>query len=204
MFRNVSPRYEIVAEDAMSAQRSAVPEAVLCTTTVDDHTSASGMRRYICSAASRSAPATAACSSTATATPLPDVGGLGALPRETCAAGLPAPRPVEQMRLDDRPAVFTIAGHTVEAHPAGSPGSATDHGLVADVADADLVARVVSSEPGEPDRSGTLTSARVVVGAGRCTGSAAGFDWVLELAELDMHDVVPGIRAEIRRRREIA
>ena len=34
-------------------------------------------------------------------------------------------------------------------------------------AEADLVARVVSTEPGEPDRSGSLRSARVVVGAGR-------------------------------------
>ena len=36
----------------------------------------------------------------------------------------------------------------------------------------------------EPDRSGALTSARVVVGAGRGAGSAGGFDEVVELAEL--------------------
>ena len=91
---------------------------------------------------------------------------------------------LEQMRLDDRPAVFTVAGHAVEAQPAVAVEAATVHEHVPEVADADLVARVVSSEPGEPDRSGALTSARVVVGAGRGAGSAAGFDGVMELAEL--------------------
>jgi electron transfer flavoprotein alpha subunit len=91
---------------------------------------------------------------------------------------------LEQMRLADRPAVLTVAGHAVEAHPAGAAESATVQEHVPELADADLVACVVSSEPGEPDQSGALTSARVVVGAGRGAGSATGFDGVLELAEL--------------------
>ena len=53
-----------------------------------------------------------------------------------------------------------------------------------DVADADLVARVVSTEEPEPDLSGTLKSARVVVGAGRGAGSADGFGDILELVDL--------------------
>jgi electron transfer flavoprotein alpha subunit len=91
---------------------------------------------------------------------------------------------LEEMQLDDRPAVFSIAGHAVEAAAAGSPVDVAVHEFSPAVADADLVARVVSTEPGAPDRSGSLRSARVVVGAGRGAGSADGFDAVIELAEL--------------------
>ena len=48
----------------------------------------------------------------------------------------------------------------------------------------DLVARVVSTEQTEADQSGDLTSAKVVVGAGRGVGGAEKFDDVLELTEL--------------------
>jgi electron transfer flavoprotein alpha subunit len=91
---------------------------------------------------------------------------------------------LEEMRLDDRPAVFSVAGHAIEGTPATSPTTATLHQFSPEVADADLVARVVSTEPGEPDRSGSLRSARVVVGAGRGAGGANGFDSVVELAGL--------------------
>lgn len=91
---------------------------------------------------------------------------------------------LEEMQLDDTPAVFTVAGHAVEAAPAAGPVTAAVHEFSPEVADADLVARVVSTEPGAPDRSGSLRSARVVVGAGRGAGSADGFDDVIELAEL--------------------
>jgi electron transfer flavoprotein alpha subunit len=91
---------------------------------------------------------------------------------------------LEEMRLDDRPAVFSVAGHAVEASPAGSPSTPTVHEFSPEVAAADLVARVASTEPGAPDQSGSLRSARVVVGAGRGAGSADGFDHVMELAEL--------------------
>jgi electron transfer flavoprotein alpha subunit len=90
---------------------------------------------------------------------------------------------LEEMRLDDRPALFSVAGHAVEAATVeGAP--ATLHEFVPEVAEADLVARVVATEPGEPDRSGSLRSARVVVGAGRGAGGADGFDGVVELAGL--------------------
>ena len=91
---------------------------------------------------------------------------------------------LEEMQLAQRPAVFTVAGHAVQAQPAGSAGACELVVETPDVADADLVARVVSSEEPEPDLSGALKSARVVVGAGRGAGSANGFGDLLELADL--------------------
>ena len=91
---------------------------------------------------------------------------------------------LEEMVLPERPAVLTVAGHAVVDEP-GVPGAATLREFTPEVAEADLVARVVSMEPvAELDLSGALTSARVVVGAGRGAGSAAGFDSAAELAEL--------------------
>jgi electron transfer flavoprotein alpha subunit len=91
---------------------------------------------------------------------------------------------LEEMRLAERPAVFTVAGHAVEATPAAAAGPADVVTHEPAIADADLVARVVSSEEPEPDLSGDLKSARVVVGAGRGAGSADGFAELLELTEL--------------------
>jgi electron transfer flavoprotein alpha subunit len=91
---------------------------------------------------------------------------------------------LEEMRLDERPAVFSVAGHAVEARPADAPGPATVVDCVPEVSEADLVARVVSTEEPEPDLSGSLRSARVVVGAGRGAGSADGFKDLLELTDL--------------------
>ena len=91
---------------------------------------------------------------------------------------------LEEMVLPERPAVLTVAGHAVVDKP-GAPVSATLREYSPEVREADLVARVVSTEPvAELDLSGALTSARVVVGAGRGAGSANGFDDVVELAEL--------------------
>ena len=91
---------------------------------------------------------------------------------------------VEEMQLSTRPTVFTVAGHAVEAAPAAQPAAATVVEHAPEVADADLVARVVSTEEPEPDLSGSLKSARVVVGAGRGAGGENGFDDLLELADL--------------------
>jgi electron transfer flavoprotein alpha subunit len=91
---------------------------------------------------------------------------------------------LEEMRLTGRPTVFTVAGHAVEPVPAATPGPAQVHEHAPEVAEADLVARVVSTEEPAPDLSGSLTSARVVVGAGRGAGSEGGFDDLLELADL--------------------
>jgi electron transfer flavoprotein alpha subunit len=91
---------------------------------------------------------------------------------------------LEEMQLPERPALLTVAGHAVEASPAATPGDAVVREHSPEVAAADLLARVVSTEPAGPDESGALTSARVVVGAGRGAGGAEGFDGVIELAEL--------------------
>jgi electron transfer flavoprotein alpha subunit len=90
----------------------------------------------------------------------------------------------ELMRLGSRPAVLTVAGHAVEPVPATTPGTAALVEHTPEVAAADLVARVVSSEEPEPDQSGDLKSAKVVVGAGRGVGNADGFAELLELTDL--------------------
>ena len=91
---------------------------------------------------------------------------------------------LEEMRLPDAPAVLTVAGHAVEATPAAEPAAGTLRPFEPVVGAADLLARVVSTEPAGPDESGALTSASVVVGAGRGAGGPDGFDDVAELARL--------------------
>jgi len=91
---------------------------------------------------------------------------------------------LEEMQLSQRPAVFTVAGHSWTAEPAPEPASAAWKERTPEIAPADLVARVVSKEVKGEDLSGSLKTARVVVGAGRGAGSANGFAGVDELAEL--------------------
>ncbi|WP_433502563.1 electron transfer flavoprotein subunit alpha/FixB family protein [Pseudonocardia halophobica] len=90
---------------------------------------------------------------------------------------------LEEMLLPLRPAVLTVAGHAVQAEQV-PPVPVTVREFSPEVAEADLVTRVVSTEPAAPDLSGALTSAKVVVGAGRGAGGAEGFASVAELAEL--------------------
>lgn len=91
---------------------------------------------------------------------------------------------LEEMVLDERPAVFSVAGHAVEAVPAETPGAADLVETSPVVEAVDLVARVVSTEQPEAEGSGGLKSAKVVVGAGRGAGSADGFGDVEELSGL--------------------
>ena len=91
---------------------------------------------------------------------------------------------LEEMNLHQRPAVFSVAGHAVEARPAAEPGGADLVEHEPEIAAQDLLARVVSTEEPEPDLSGALASARVVVGAGRGVGAADRFGDVLELTDL--------------------
>ena len=91
---------------------------------------------------------------------------------------------MEDLRLDGPVAVMTVAGHACEATPAEVNTSPVVEPLDVPVSAQDLRARVVRTEAGEPDESGSLKSARVVVGAGRGAGSADGFKDLLELTEL--------------------
>jgi electron transfer flavoprotein alpha subunit len=91
---------------------------------------------------------------------------------------------MEEIALADSVAVLSIAGHACEPVPADAEGAAAVQQLAVTVAPADLRAAVVRTEPGLPDESGSLKSARVVVGAGRGAGSADGFGDLLELASL--------------------
>ena len=89
----------------------------------------------------------------------------------------------EEMRLATRPALFTVAGHAWQAEPSGGDPAAWIE-TTPEVPEADRVARVVRTSDPVPDESASLTSASVVVGAGRGAGGPDGFGPVTELAEL--------------------
>ena len=92
---------------------------------------------------------------------------------------------LEEVRLGHRPAVFTVAGHAVEAAPAESAGPGTVAPLEIGLTDADIAVRAVSVERQSAEAGAdSLKSARVVVGAGRGAGGPDGFDDVQELAKL--------------------
>jgi electron transfer flavoprotein alpha subunit len=91
---------------------------------------------------------------------------------------------MEQMLLEDATRVLTVAGHTTEAQAVAEPVTCQVGTLDVPLSDRDLAAHVVRIEPGEADGSGSLKSARVVVGAGRGAGGADGFSDLLELTEL--------------------
>jgi electron transfer flavoprotein alpha subunit len=91
---------------------------------------------------------------------------------------------MEEMRLADPVAVLTVAGHACDPEPAAVSTTPAVEPLDVPVSEADLRARVVRTEPGEPDQSGDLKSAKVVVGAGRGVGGPDGFGDLLELTDL--------------------
>ena len=91
---------------------------------------------------------------------------------------------LEEMALPDRVAVLSVAGHACEAQPASSPVQTEQRSFVPTISDHDLAARVVRIEPTEAGDTRGLTSARVVVGAGRGAGGPDGFAGLLELTEL--------------------
>jgi electron transfer flavoprotein alpha subunit len=91
---------------------------------------------------------------------------------------------LEQMRLADEPAVLSVAGHACEPVAAAQPSQPVVTPVTAPISDADLVGRVARTGEKAVDHSAALTSARVVVGAGRGAGSADGFKELLQLADL--------------------
>jgi len=90
---------------------------------------------------------------------------------------------LEDMGLGDPVAVLTVAGHACDPAAADAPTSPAVEVAAVELSDADLRARVVRTEQGEPDQSGALKGARVVVGAGRGAGSADGFAELEELTK---------------------
>jgi len=91
---------------------------------------------------------------------------------------------LEEMKLSQRPAVFTVAGHAVDPTPAAEAAAGNLQPLAVELTPADLAVRVVSVQRESTDDDGGLRSARIVVGAGRGAGGPDGFKGVIELADL--------------------
>jgi electron transfer flavoprotein alpha subunit len=89
---------------------------------------------------------------------------------------------IETMTLPDRIRLLTMAGHAVEPVDATAPGAATVSEFSASVQPEDLRAQVVRVEERAGGDSSGLTSASVVVGAGRGAGGTEGFGGVDALA----------------------
>ncbi len=90
---------------------------------------------------------------------------------------------LEDMQPHRRPAILTVAGHAVEASPARRAGPGDRRRRAARRWPPRIwwPGSCPVSDP-EPDMSGSLKSARVVVGAGRGAGGADGFGDLVELA----------------------
>jgi electron transfer flavoprotein alpha subunit len=91
---------------------------------------------------------------------------------------------LEEMRLDDPVAVLSVAGHACDPAPAEQPARPAIAAYSPTLGEGDLRAQVARTEPAAGEDTSALTSARVVVGAGRGVGSADGFGDLLELTEL--------------------
>jgi electron transfer flavoprotein alpha subunit len=91
---------------------------------------------------------------------------------------------LEEMQLRDTPAVLTVAGHACDPEPAATAETTEVVSFTPTISDRDLLTRVVRVQEKTADDTSALTSARVVVGAGRGAGGPDGFKGVLELAEL--------------------
>ena len=91
---------------------------------------------------------------------------------------------LEEMRLDDRIAVFSVAGHACDPEPSVEPATPKLVRFSPTISDADLLGRVVRVEATTVQDSAALAGARVVVGAGRGAGGPDGFGDLIELTEL--------------------
>ena len=83
---------DFVGREAYLAQREAGPRPVLCTLTVDDHTSASGVKRYMLGGEPILTRDGEHADRRPRPPPLRHLGRLGALARQAPPAGLPAAR----------------------------------------------------------------------------------------------------------------
>ncbi len=90
---------------------------------------------------------------------------------------------LEDMALGGDLRVFTVAGHAVEPAAAESVGAATVSPVAVEIPAGDLRARLVRVEGHDSGDTSGLTSAKVVVGAGRGAGGPDGFDGVIALAD---------------------
>ncbi len=90
---------------------------------------------------------------------------------------------LEVTRLEASPVVLSVAGHALAPAPAPAPSepSLSEHEI--EVPEVARLARVVSVEQAGSNHSAGLTSARVVVGAGRGAGGPHGFGSVTDLAK---------------------
>ena len=84
---------DFVGREAYLAQREADPQTVLCTLTVDDHTSASGIKRYMLGGEPILTRDGGDADRRARPPPLRHHRGLGAVARQARAARLPAAGP---------------------------------------------------------------------------------------------------------------
>lgn len=91
---------------------------------------------------------------------------------------------LEETRLVDPVAVFTVAGHACDPQPVATPTAPEVCPFAPSLVAADFRAQVTRTEHSVTDSAGALTKARVVVGAGRGVGGPDGFAELLELTEL--------------------
>jgi electron transfer flavoprotein alpha subunit len=91
---------------------------------------------------------------------------------------------LEEARLHGATKLLTAAAHAVEAAPAAAAATAEVEAFTPELADADLVARVVERAQTDTGGGVSLADAKVVVSGGRGVGSAEGFAAIEELAGL--------------------
>ncbi len=143
---------DFVGRDAYVAQREAPPKAVLCTMTVDNHVSTSGLRRYMLGGEPILAAERRGLDRRARPSPVRHDRRVGAVAGQARAAGLPAAGPGRA----GQPARGVLHGGAVPGdgrvggrHPAVRPDQRADQGLIA-------VTNVLVCVKRVPDSSGEV------------------------------------------------